>query len=247
MRIGKYQFKPRLIPTILVLILLPVLLRLGFWQIARANEKRMIIAEHNAKMALPPRIIDGPLANAEGLQFHRLQIQGSFLDKYQIYIDNKIHQDKVGYDVVTPLRIGDSQQYVLVNRGWIPMGATRSQLPEINTPQQPISVIGIAKYNTKDVASFGDGNRSNTGWPAVVRWVDIQAIAKETKLNLLPFMLLLDPNSQYGFVREWKFINMPPEKHMSYAVQWFAMAIALVVIYLVVNLKRIGKTEKHDE
>jgi surfeit locus 1 family protein len=247
MRIGIYQFRPRLIPTILFLVLLPVLLRLGFWQIARAQEKREIIAAQNAKLALPPKVIDQPLVDVGNLQYHRLQVKGTFVAKYQVYIDNKIHQNQVGYDVVTPMRIGNSQQYVLVDRGWIPMGASRSELPMITTPKQDVSIVGIAKYNTKDVVSFGDANRSNTGWPAVVRWVNIKAIASETKLDLLPFMLLLDPQSQYGYVREWKFINMPPEKHISYAVQWFAMAFVLVVIYLVVNLKRISKTEKHDE
>lgn len=244
MRIGKYQFKPRLIPSIAVLILLPVLIKLGFWQLARANQKRVIIAQLNAKMALPPRLIDHPLANSEGLQFQHLQVRGSFLTKYQIFIDNKIHQDRVGYDVVTPMRVASSRQYILVDRGWVPRGESRAVLPKIDTPQQEVSIVGIVKYHTRDVASFGVGNRSNSGWPAIVRWVDIKAITKETKLDFLPFMLLLDPKSHYGYVREWKFINMPPAKHISYAVQWFAMAIALLVIYLVVNLKRLGKTEK---
>lgn len=246
MRIGKYQFRPRLIPSIAVLVLLPVLVKLGFWQLARANEKREIIAERNAKMAMPPRLIDHQLANARGLQFHHLQIRGRFFTKYQVFIDNKIHQDEVGYDVVTPLRIANSQQYVLVNRGWVPMLKSRT-LPKVQTPQQELTVVGIARYDTRDVASFGVSNRSNTGWPALVRWVDIKAIAKQSKLNLLPFMLLLDPKSQYGYVREWKFINMPPAKHIAYAVQWFAMALALVVIYLVVNLKRTGTAEKDDK
>lgn len=247
MRIGKYQFKPRLIPTILFLVLLPVLIRLGYWQLERANEKRVIIAEQNAKLAMSPKIIDQRLVDTGNLQFHRLQITGTFLNKYQVFIDNKIHQNKAGYEVVTPMRIGHSQQYVLVDRGWVPMGTSRSTLPSIETPMQEVTILGIAKYHTKDVVSFGDANRSNKGWPAVVRWVDIKALAKETKLDLLPFMLLLDPHAQFGYVREWKFINMPPEKHVSYAVQWFAMAAALVVIYLVVNLKRISKTEKQDE
>ncbi len=247
MRIGKFQFRPRLIPTIMVVVLLPLLVRLGFWQLARADEKRAIIAEQNAKLALPPKIIDQPLVDTSNLQFHRLMIKGTFVTRYQVYIDNKIQQNKVGYEIVTPMQIGSSQQYVLVDRGWVPMGASRSELPAVDTPTQEVTVLGIAKYNTKDVVSFGDANRSNKGWPAVVRWVDIKALQKETKLNLLPFMVLLDPKAQYGYVRDWKFINMPPEKHISYAVQWFAMAIALVVIYLVVNLKRMSKTEKHDE
>lgn len=247
MRIGKFQFRPGLIPTIAVLILLPVLIRLGLWQLDRAQEKREIIAAQNEKLALPPLEISKALENTKDLQFHHLRITGTFSTQYQVFIDNKVHQEKAGYEVVTPIRIGQSQQYVLVDRGWVPMGATRTQLPTINTPDQQVTVMGIAKYNTKDVVSFGSANRSNQGWPAVVRWVDIKELAKESKLNLLPFMLLLDPEAKYGFVRDWKFVNMPPEKHISYAIQWFTMALALIVIYLVVNLKRIGKAENTHE
>ena len=247
MRIGNYQFKPRLLPTLLFLVLLPVLLRLGFWQLARADQKRAIIAEQNAKLAMPPKIIDKQLTDPENLEYRRLEISGKFIDKYQIFIDNKVHQGEAGYDVVTPLQIKDSQQYVLVNRGWVPQGTSRAVLPAIHTPGQQVSIVGIAKYNPKDVVSFGAGNRSNQGWPALVRWIDIQEIHSEMKLDLLPFLLLLDPESKYGFVREWKFVNMPPEKHVSYAVQWFAMAMVLLIIYLVVNTKRINRVETRDE
>jgi len=246
MRIGKYQFKPRLIPTIAVLVLLPLLLRLGMWQLERAQEKREIIAAQHAKLALPPLDINQSRQDVSNLQYHHLKVTGTFDPKYQVFIDNKVQQEKAGYEVVTPMRIGNTEQYVLVDRGWVPMGATRADLPVIKSPTKVISIVGIAKYNTKDVVSFGDANRSNQGWPAVVRWVDIKALAQETKLDLMPFMLLLDPESDYGYVRDWKFINMPPEKHISYAVQWFAMAIALMVIYLVVNLKRIGRNETQD-
>jgi surfeit locus 1 family protein len=247
MRIGNYQFKPRLVPSLLVLLLLPLLIRLGFWQLARADEKRQIIATQNAKLAMPPMLINNKMTKTQHLEFRRLQVQGSFLTKYQIFIDNKVHDEQTGYDVVTPLRINNSDQYVLVNRGWVPSTGSRAVLPTVDTPAQEVNLIGIARYHTKDVMSFGVANRSNQGWPAVVRWVDIKALRAQTKLNLLPFMLLLDPKSQYGFVRKWEFVNMPPEKHISYAVQWFTMAAVLLIIYLVVNLKRINKTEIRDD
>ena len=243
MRIGNYQFKPRLIPTLMFVLLLPLLLRLGFWQLARADEKRMIIATQTTKLALPPRVIDGVITPADNFQYRRLKVSGRFLTRYQVFIDNKVHQGKAGYDVVTPLQISNSKQVVLVDRGWVPLGDSREKLPHIDTPEQDVTLVGIAKYHPKDVLSFGAGNRSNQGWPAVVRWVDIKELQAETGLDLLPFLLLQDPASQYGFVRDWKFVNMPPEKHISYAVQWFAMAAALLVIYLVVNLKRINRSE----
>lgn len=239
MRIGNYQFRPRLITTVLVLLLLPVLIGLGFWQLARADQKRAIIAAQNAKHAMPPKRINDKDAESEDLEFRRLQVTGTFLTKYQIYIDNKTHESEVGYDVVTPLQIENSKHVVLINRGWVALGVSRQTLPRIETPRAMVTLTGMAKYHLRDVVSFGFGNRSNQGWPAVMRWIDIKSLKSETKLELLPYMLLLDPGAPDGFVREWKFINMPPEKHISYAVQWFAMATALAVIYLIVNLKRI--------
>ena len=243
MRIGKYQFKPRLIPTLVTILLFPLLLRLGFWQLARADQKRVILANQHAKMDLPPLPINQRVGANEDYEYRHLQVSGKFLVKYQIFIDNKVHEGQAGYDVVTPLQIKQTNQVVLVDRGWVPLCESRATLPHIDTPDREVTLTGIADYHTKDVVSFGAGNRSNQGWPAVVRWVDIPAIHAETKLELLPFMLLLDPKANYGFVRKWQFINMPPEKHVSYAVQWFAMAAALLVIYFVVNAKRIRESE----
>jgi surfeit locus 1 family protein len=247
MRIGNYQFKPRLVTTVVFLLLLPLLIRLGFWQLARADQKRAIIAAQNAKLALPPKRIDGLEAESKDLEYRRLRVSGKFLTQYQIFIDNKTHASEAGYDVVTPLQIKNSKRVLLVNRGWVALGESRQELPHIETPKQEVTVTGIAKYHLKDVVSFGVGNRSNQSWPAVVRWIDMKSLRSQTKMDLLPYMLLLDPNTAYGFVREWKFINMPPAKHISYAVQWFAMAAALLVIYLVVNFKRIKEIESRDE
>ncbi|MBI1423598.1 MAG: hypothetical protein GC149_09050 [Gammaproteobacteria bacterium] len=247
MRIGKYQFKPRLIPSLLVVVLFPLLLRLGFWQLARADQKRVILANQHAKMDLPPLPIVQRVGANDDLEYRHLQVSGTFLDKYQIFIDNKVSQGQAGYDVVTPLRIKQTNQVVLVDRGWVPLGNSRAELPHIDTPDQEVTLTGIADYHTKDVVSFGAANRSNQGWPAVVRWVDIQEIQAETKLDLAPFMLLLDPKERYGFVRNWQFVNMPPAKHVSYAVQWFTMALVLLVIYIVVNTKRIHESGTQDE
>lgn len=247
MRIGNFKFSPRWQPTLLVILLLPVLLGLGVWQLIRTDQKKAIIAAEDASLAKSPLIIANKFEATENLQFRRLQITGQFDTTHLIYIDNKVQQGQVGYDVVMPLRIHGTQQFVLVNRGWVPLGASRAEFPAIATPDTEITIVGIAKYDPKDVVAMGKGNRSNEGWPALVRWIDISQLQQELKVELVPFLLLLDPSSPYGFVREWKFVSMPPEKHMSYAVQWFALAMALFIIYIVVNTRRINKNGTKDE
>jgi surfeit locus 1 family protein len=239
MRIGKYRFKPTLVPTLLVALLLPVLISLGIWQLNRAEEKREILQNQQDNLRKPVIVIEADIPPLAQLPNRRLAVRGKFETHYQILIDNKVERGTAGYEVVTPLRIAGTTRYVLVNRGWIPLGESRAILPQFDTTNEEVRLSGLARFETKDV--MGSQTRFDDKWPAVVRWLDIEALRKETGLDLLPFVLLLDEKAEHGFVRNWKFINAPPEKSTSYAVQWFTLALALLIIYIVVNTKKIGK------
>lgn len=247
MRIGNYSFKPGLFTTVLTLVVLVILVRLGVWQLDRAEEKRQILANQQAKLQLPVVKITDSVINTHDLEFRRVQVEGIFESRYQLFIDNKVHNGVPGYNVVTPLKIKDQNSYILVNRGWVPMNPDRRVLPSVGTPNGNIKVNGLIKMDPKDVADLGSNNRSNEGWPAVVRWVDLSAIQQETGLKLHPFLLLMDKDMEHGFVREWKFVSLPPEKSTSYAVTWFSLATVLLIIYLVVNIKRNKEHEQSTE
>lgn len=245
MRIGKYQFQPTLVPTLLVLLLLPVLISLGVWQLNRAEEKREILRNQQDNLQKPAIVVDADMPPVEQMRNRRLQVQGTFEPQYQVLIDNKVERGAAGYEVVTPLRIAGTGHFLLVNRGWVPAGKSRARLPAIETPSGQVNLSGLARIETKDV--MGSVNRIDTNWPAVVRWLDIEALRAETDLELLPFVLLLDKTAEHGFERNWKFVSAPPEKSISYAVQWFALAIALLIIYIVVNSKRVRHVETDNE
>lgn len=243
MRIGKYQFKPKLFTTVFTLIFLVVLVRLGIWQLARAEEKRQILASQQAQLKLPVVKISGKVSSLNELEFRRVQAEGKFDTTHQLFIDNKVHNGRPGYHVVTPLILDDQKSVILINRGWVPMNPDRRILPTIETPAEKVVVDGIIKIDPRDVADFGSANRSREGWPAVVRWVDLAQFQQETGLQVQPFLFLMDKSSQYGFVREWKFVNLPPEKSTSYAVTWFSLATVLLIIYFVVNIGKIKESE----
>jgi len=236
-RIAKYTFKARPFTALLTLVVLVILLRLGFWQLDRAEEKRQILARQQAQMQLPAIDISRLPEDITEMEFRRVQIQGVFDSSRQVFIDNKVHNGRPGYHVVTPLKISGRAEYVLVDRGWVPMNPDRRILPTIDTPASVVSVYGLVKTHPRDVADLGSDNRSNQGWPAVVRWVDIDWFSRETNLQTLPILMLLDKAAKHGFVREWKFVNLPPEKSTSYAVTWFSLAAVLVIIFFSVNLK----------
>ena len=239
MQIGNKTFKPGLIPTIVFLLILPVLLRLGFWQLDRAEEKRALIELFKQQNELGHLTISDSLKLDEKLNYRLAQVSGNYNKAKQIFIDNKVYQGKTGVHVMTPFKLKNSEYSILVNRGWQPMVIDRSSLPEIQTPTETLTLKGKIKVSNKKAFMVGEQFQSNQGWPALMQWVNINDIEKKSGLKLLPYIFLLDKKEKSGYVRNWKPVVMQPEKSTSYAVQWFALALALIIIYIVVNLKKV--------
>ncbi len=242
MQFGNREFRPRLWPTIATIILLPVLLRLGFWQLDRAQEKREIeqrFAEQQARPAVELSRLD-PTGQIE---YRRVRISGQFDDDRQILLDNQVHQKRAGYHVLTPLRIGGAQQYILVNRGWIDGHLQRDKMPKFTTPKQQIELTGRLKLPSDIGLKLGEKSYTNTSWPLVVQWLDIKELEDRTGHKLYPYILQLGENEPHGFIREWKIVSSSPEKSTSYAVQWFTLALVLILIFIFVNSRKIEHAE----
>ena len=239
MKIGNKIFKPGLVPTIVFLLILPMLLRLGFWQLDRAEEKRTLIELFKQQNELGPLTLNDKLKLDTKLNYRLAKVSGNYNPSKQIFIDNKVYQGKTGVHVITPFKLINSEYSILVNRGWQPMVIDRSSLPKITTPTQTLTLSGKIKIRLKKPFTVGNEYQSNKGWPALIQWINIPDIEKKSGLKLLPYVLLLDEKEQSGYVRNWKPVVMQPEKSTSYAVQWFALALALTIIYIVVNLKNI--------
>ena len=245
MQIGNKIFKPTLVPTIVFLLVLPILLRLGFWQLDRAEEKRGLITLFQQQNKLGPLYIKDIVKLDHNLNYRTAKVTGKYNLEKQIFIDNKIYQGKTGVYALTPFKIKNSEYSILVNRGWVPMIIDRSSLPEIKTPMQTLTLNGKIKISSKKPFTVGEQIQSNQGWPALMQWINIAEIEKKSGLKLLPYIFLLDEKEDSGYVRNWKPVVMQPEKSTSYAVQWFALALALTIIYIVVNLKK-SKSELED-
>lgn len=247
MRIAKYSFRPRLIPSALTVLLLPVLIGLGFWQLSRMEQKQLEQASRVEKMSLPPLELTGSDQVQRDVEFRQVSVHGRFDSRYTIYIDNKVHNGQVGYQIVMPLQLAGTDEAILVNRGWIKAAQTRDVLPGVPPTPGEVKVTGMAKVATKDVASLGLANRAGDSWPALVRWVDIQELQADIPYKLMPFVLLETSGTNDGLLREWRFSGSPPEKNLSYAVQWFSLAAALLIIYVVVNTHRIKRSGLENE
>lgn len=242
MQPGGWRFSPGLWPSVTVVIVFPVLLSLGFWQLDRAEQKRQIYREFQQKQAAKPVNLntDSSFRNdSEAVLWRTVRAAGEFDSGIHLLLDNQVREGEPGYFVFTPFRLARTDQYVLVNRGWVPAGPDRALPPEIDTVTGPAEITGIAK----DVPFAGIKLDESTTEKMTENLVRLQQLKLEnaadlTGKTLLPFVVRLMPESDHGFVRKWQLPGSGEEKHLGYAFQWFALAATLVLIYLFVNLKK---------
>lgn len=248
MRVGRYEFRPALWPTLVTIAILPVLLYLGNWQLERAAWKQRLVDE-DAENMQQARVPLAGVVGREGAQaFRRVSALGRYDLEHQLLLDNRIHQGRAGYHVLTPFRSGG--RVVLVNRGWVPVGPDRAVLPALPGTAEEIVVNAIIAPTPDRFFRLGSEEERHTDWPRVVQQLEPGALGKLLGVELLPAVLLLEREDAYGFVREWKAVyGITPDKHRAYAMQWFTLALVLVLIYIGVNTRRHGKNAdgKHDD
>jgi surfeit locus 1 family protein len=129
--------------------------------------------------------------------------------------------------------------HVLVNRGWAPADRDRSKLPEVPTPAGPVIVSGIATTAMQKTLELSREMVSGRVWENL----DLDRYRQATKLVLQPVMVLQKDDVQDGLVRQWPRPDSGSAKNLGYAVQWFAMALAVLITYLVLSGKR-GRFEQ---
>jgi len=243
MHLGEFAFKPALVPSLVTFLILPVLLALGFWQLDRARQKEALLTRFSARAELayvPVAAVD--LADTESL-YRKVEVVGRYDSGHQILLDNQLREGQPGYHVFTPLRVQGVPQAILVNRGWVPLGASRQQLPDIAVTDTVVSLKGWVAQPANPGLRLS-APESAGPWPRVVQYVDYVQLAVALGYALAPAVVLLAPEEAGGYWRDWRphFAGVGPERHQGYAVQWFALAVTLLVIYIVVNTRR-GRPE----
>jgi len=240
--------------TLLVLVLLPVTFSLGQWQLRRADEKRALIAEREAHQALPAVSLDQLPQDPAQLRYRRVVLSGSFDAEHCFLLDNQVHLGRVGYEIICPFldqsRADQTTTHaVLVSRGFVAAPPLRSQLPVIPTVETPISIRGEVYLPSGDQVLLAN-LQANDGWPKVVQVASIDYLKTLLVPNtapLYPWLVRLDSDSPALLEPHWQVVNLSPEKHMGYAVQWFAMAATLVLIGIGANTTLVQwmKQKKH--
>ncbi|MDX1698105.1 MAG: SURF1 family protein, partial [Thiohalobacterales bacterium] len=239
MRIGGFEFRPGFWPTLVTLAIMPVLVGLGIWQLERAAWKQGLVDTSLETTKLSPQPLLDVIEAGGVLDFRPVVARGRYLLDRQLLQDNRIHHGRPGYHALTPLLLEDHDEVVLVNRGWLAMGQTRSVLPPLPGPEGDISVTGIIARLPEKVFRLDAVEEHVAGWPQVIQHVDFEDIERRLQHAVIPVVVLLDAADPHGFARDWRPIyGITPDKHRAYAMQWFTLALVLLVIYIGVNTRR---------
>ncbi len=223
------SFAPGWLLTLFVLAFLPLLLALGAWQLDRAGQKReMQAVMDESRTAVPASL--AVLANETEPAWRPLYLQGSFNPDVIWLLDNRTRGGRAGVEVLQPFYDAESAQWIIVNRGWIPW-TNRSALPEIETPPGQVQLDAEALPIAG--APFTMGNTSaRDGWPKLIIRVDTSMMAEQAGIDVLPWTARLRQGSAGAYRLDWPPLPTSASKHIGYAVQWFALAAALLILYI---------------
>jgi surfeit locus 1 family protein len=242
LNIGKWCFNPKILTSVLALIFLYVFVSLGFWQLDRAEYKRDRFAEFEAKQSAEAIDFNKEKINRlekEELIWRRVKVRGEFLEQYQIILDNQVEDTRAGYYIYTPFKLDQSDKVVLINRGWLIANADRKVSPEIITTNGTVEINAVIKEIPRTGLLLKESPPEQMSESIYrVQRINIEEIEKLTSLSLLPYIIRLEAESEHGYKRKWRLPGSGENTHLGYAFQWFAFAVALLIIYLVLNIKK---------
>lgn len=225
--------------SLLSLVLLPVLIGLGFWQLYRADEKQTIQENWQYQQALPAAAYQGESQLQEG---RRITVTGEFNRHDYWLLENRIFDGALGYDVLMAFVL-ESGEHLLVNRGWVVADLYRQINPEITTPDGQLRLTGTLK-KPSDLRLVDQVKAAEVSWPVRLLEIDIGLMAQQLQHPLSEQVILLDADSRGALAINWQPINMVPATHKGYAVQWFCMALALAVLWVLSN-SNLGEFLRH--
>jgi len=240
----RFTFLFRPVALIAALIVAAIGILLGNWQQDRAAYKTALQARLLARAAAPALEITPATAANPDLEFRRVRMRGEFVAAWPVLLANRPYEGQSGFYLAMPFKIAGSSTHVLVLRGWLPRAAQFDQLPAFATPAGPLTVEGRLVLSAGKVMELGDGPPLAPG--AAVQNLTPQALAQASGLPLQPFLVQQTLPAAPGdlMARDWPAPDAGIDKHRGYAFQWYALAAAALLFYVMTGFRRGSRTNR---
>lgn len=220
------------LPLLVGLIFVAVFVGLGNWQSRRAHDKLALQAEIDALADARAQPLRADADAAQLQSWQKLSVRGTWQDADTMLLDNRTHEGRAGFHVLTPLRLDDGSGLVLVNRGWVAAPSDRAQLPATPAPAGIVQLEGRLQH--PEVAPFTLSGSSNRAVGKLWQVLDLTAYAQAHAFAgcaataaascLANWVMLQTSPAPDGLVRAWTPPSAGIDRHRGYALQWYALA-----------------------
>jgi cytochrome oxidase assembly protein ShyY1 len=219
--------------SLLAAVLLPLLLVLGNWQLHRAEEKRIAQKAQAERREEAPTDLEE--ITDEPDMYTRVRSRGRFDNAHNFFLDNRLHNGRFGYEVVTPFTPRHTKTQLLIDRGWVEGDSARAHRPAIDPVEGDVTIIGSVYRDTTKFNFFKTIHE--TQWPKLIQNLNAADLQDQLGKPVFPFVVRLEAQTPGAYVTDWQIFSagFGPERHIAYAVTWFAMALTLVVMWLLLS------------
>lgn len=228
------------------------LVRLGIWQLHRAQEKIQLqksYDEMGANTAVPVENVQmsGLENDAITLQNLHVSLKGEYQNGKTIFLIYQTYEDELGYAIVTPFKLDSSDKVVMVNRGW----AYANSYEEIKNKIKPVpgklTLTGQIYVPTEKMANkTNDIDLKTVKWPLLIRFLNTLELDPLFDESIFPYEVRLDEDQPGVLIRHWPTVMVNTGRHYSYALQWFAMSIALLIASFVLSSNILAVLKKRS-
>lgn len=240
------RFRLHLGACLVTLLAIVVLVKLGFWQIDRGQEKQAIIDQHAAGQSAGPQPLQqSSISRGELQQDDRVQVSGRFVTNQYLLIDNQTFGGRVGYHVVALLEVDELREAIPVNLGWIAIPGRRDILPEVELPSGALTVEGRVNLPAERPFLLSE-QQFSSDLPQRIQYLELAPLSSALEQPLPYFSILLDESASFGFARDWPVVIGEPHRHYAYAVQWFGLAIAALVVFFFASRRAPNKPSRQE-
>lgn len=230
------------VPIVVAVVVMALFLSLGTWQLQRADEKRQVMNVYQQRMHNQPKPLMEYSNQWEENRYAPVYVSGEYSSQ-QFLLDNQSRNKQYGFNVLTPISLNNGD-WLLVDRGWLAGDASRRSKPDVGLHQLRVNINAVMYTPFDDPFVLDDVVSHDASWPKIIQYLDFDQLGDLLGVRLLPVILRLDADSGEGYLREWPVVSVTPERHWAYAVQWYGMALAVLLIVLTLGVK---KKEAHDD
>ena len=223
---------------LLALALMAGFAALGRWQLQRADDKQRMLDQVALAVAGKQALSLSSASDEETIAYAWASGRGHFVSAPVLLLDNQRRGDRVGVHVLSVFE-PEGSRALLVDLGWLPVAGER-RMPEVKLPTGNVAIAGLLTPPPAAGIALGAAydQLDPTRW--LLTRVDLVALASVLHIKLAPRVLRLDPAQSLGYARDLNVLpnTLPPERHRGYAVQWFGLSLATLLVALFLSFRR---------